>query len=74
MNPLTLSPEVWAAIAIVVTPIVAAFASNIKLSSAVKLLTVEMKEVKVAITSISTHENRLLRLENPGIRRQRARK
>ena len=64
LTTLTLSAEAWAAIGLIVTPLVAAFAANMNLSAAVKALTAEMKDVKEAMAKIPAHEGRLLSLEN----------
>lgn len=56
-DPIHLSAEAWAAIALLGTPLIAAMAANIQLTSVVRNLTKEMHELK------NTLHVRLLRLE-----------
>ncbi len=72
-DPVTLSAEAWAAIAVLAAPLFGALAANWSLKGAVQLLTAEMKEVKEAMSKIPNHEGRILRLETAQSRAQKKR-
>jgi hypothetical protein len=71
---IALSAEAWAALAVIVAPLVGAFAANIKLTFAVRDLTTQMTAVKAAVNNLPNLEARLMKLEGepPTRRRRRA--